>query len=53
MDIEFRWAIWSNVGHKQLQYRIKYPAIDASGAFCPSNEWSEWKNVPSVDGTKL
>ena len=32
--------------YQKLQYRYNLLALDASGAFCPSDIWSEWIDVP-------
>ncbi len=57
--IELRWFEHSDmpivgggfaVGLTVLQYRVNIPCVDASGALCPGNGWSEWTDVPSVKG---
>ena len=45
--VEMRWVAVGETRH--LQYRFVTPNVDASGGFCPPGEWSEWKDVPTVD----
>ncbi len=33
----------------QLEYRHYILGVDASGAFCPTNQWSNWKIVEIID----
>jgi len=47
---ELRKVVWENVCYEILEYRTNI-AVDASGAFCPG-EWSDWKPVPVIDGSK-
>jgi len=44
--IELRWVRKSL--SLELQYRHEILSVDASGALCPGNEWSEWMDVPIV-----
>lgn len=51
--VELRKLVWANVGYETLQYRTLTPCVDASGSLCPGGEWSEWKNVPVMDGNAI
>lgn len=51
--IEIRNIVYGNVGYEKLQYRYIKPCVDASGRLCPSDMWSEWKDVKSIDGMKI
>lgn len=52
--IEIRWAVPKNetfVPNRdwpKLQYRQLKPSVDASGALCPSVEWTDWQDVQTV-----
>ena len=54
--IELRWVEFGNTGlgpgqgYRQLEYRTYILDVDASGEFCPSGEWTDWKVVPTIDG---
>lgn len=50
--IEFRWideVIYRADGtpgsEKLLQYRCRYPVVDASMAFSGWSDWGDWKTV--------
>jgi hypothetical protein len=41
---------WIALGRQRfLQYRFITPCVDASGAFCPGGEFTEWQTVPTID----
>lgn len=46
---ELRWVVFGP--NRQLEYRHAVLVVDASGALCPSDQWSNWIIVPKVDGT--
>jgi hypothetical protein len=46
--IELRWVEFGR--NRQLEYRYLTMGVDASGALCPGNDWSDWKIVPTVTG---
>jgi hypothetical protein len=44
---EMRWVALG--AQRFLQYRYITPCVDAGGNLCPSSDWSEWKDVATVD----
>ena len=46
--IELRFVQYMHMGY-ELQYRYLPPCIDASGALCPGDKWTDWKRVDEVD----
>lgn len=45
--IEMRWVALGRQRH--LQYRFIQPCVDASGALCPGDKFTEWQTVPTID----
>lgn len=45
--IEIRRVIFGP--NEQLEYRYCILGVDASGALCPTNQWSNWKIVKIID----
>lgn len=42
-------VVQKDVGEQpQIQYRFNIPAVDASGALCPSSYYSKWETAPWV-----
>ena len=46
---EMRWVALGNLGRRFLQYRFIQPCVDASGALCPGDKFTEWRDVPTID----
>lgn len=49
--IEMRVLLWPN--QEVLQFRHAILGVDASGALCPTDRWSEWKDVPKYPGGEI
>jgi hypothetical protein len=49
--IEMRILLWPN--QEVLQFRYSILCVDGSGALCPTDHWSEWKDVPKYPGGEI
>ena len=49
--IEMRILLWPH--QEVLQFRHAILGVDASGALCPTDKWSEWKDVPRYPGGEI
>jgi len=45
--LDLRWVA-NRDGDLQLQFRTRGMRVDANGAFCDFDEWTDWAAVPIV-----